>query len=216
MSQKILLKKVIHKKKASVFVSIFISIFFISLWSDLAVAYEEPKYDVVKKTDIYEIRLYGERTIAEVVYGKEDNGFKSLFNYISGDNKGNEDIAMTVPVTQSVDIEMTAPVTQSTSSSGKQVMRFFLPEKYTKETTPTPTNPKITIKNLPKSYIAAITYSGFASDSNFEEHAKKLKIALKKDKVIINGEPIKATYNSPFTLPFFRRNEALIEVAWEE
>ena len=51
---------------------------------------------------------------------------------------------------------------------------------------------------------------GFASDGNFEEHYTELKAALDKDGMVIKGPPIKATYNSPFTLPFLRRNEAML------
>ena len=49
-----------------------------------AMAYEESKYKVVKKTDIYEIRHYSERIVAQVTFGYEDSGFQKLFRYISG------------------------------------------------------------------------------------------------------------------------------------
>ena len=37
-----------------------------------AMSCEEPEYNIVKKTDVYEVRQYKKRTVAEVVYGKED------------------------------------------------------------------------------------------------------------------------------------------------
>lgn len=179
--------------------------------SEIAMAYEEPQFDIVQKNEIYEIRHYGERLVAQVNYDGENGGFRTLFNYISGANTSSDEIAMTVPVTQSVQIDMTVPVTQ-TQNNEISVMRFFLPSTYSKNNAPIPNNPNVEILTLPAEYLAVIRYSGFASDSNFREHASELSKALKKDGVQIIGSPIKATYNSPFTLPFFRRNEAMIKV----
>ena len=88
-------------------------------------SYEEPEYSIVKKTDVYEVRQYKQRTVAEVTYGEEDSGFRVLFDYISGANKGSKEVEMTIPVTQSKEIDMTVPVTQS-MTDGKMSMRFFL------------------------------------------------------------------------------------------
>ena len=52
-----------------------------------AMSYEEPKFTIIKKTDVYEVRRYERRTVAEVTYGDEDSGFRVLFDYISGPNK---------------------------------------------------------------------------------------------------------------------------------
>ncbi|MDC0564044.1 heme-binding protein [Alphaproteobacteria bacterium] len=177
-----------------------------------AMSYEEPKYTVIKKTDIYEVRLYEARTVAQVVYGKEDSGFKVLFNYISGENDTSSEVTMTVPVTQSEKIDMTAPVAQSKRVS-KMVMQFFLPKQYSLQNAPEPNDPRINIIDLPETYFAVISYSGSTSDKNFNEHHKQLKAALDKDKLTVIGVPLKATYNSPFTLPFLRRNEAMYLLA---
>jgi len=178
-----------------------------------AMSYEEPEYSIVKKTDVYEVRQYKRRTVAEVIYGEEDSGFRVLFDYISGANKGSKEVEMTNPVTQSKEIDMTVPVTQSTNY-GSMSMRFFLPTQYTKQNAPEPNDERVKIIDLPEEYFAVISYSGFASDSNFEERYKELKAALDKDGMVIKGPPIKATYNSPFTLPFMRRNEAMYPLEW--
>jgi len=178
------------------------------LTTNPAMSYEEPKYTVIKKTDIYEVRLYETRTVAQVIYGKEDSGFKALFNYISGENETSSEVKMTVPVTQSEKIDMTAPVTQS-KSDGKMVMQFFLPKQYSLQNAPKPSDPRVSVIDLPETYFAVISYSGSTSDKNFNEHHKELKAALDKDKLTVIGIPLKATYNSPFTLPFLRRNEAM-------
>jgi hypothetical protein len=99
-------------------------------------------------------------------------------------------------------------------TDGKMSMRFFLPMQYSKQNAPEPNDERVRIIDLPTEYFAVISYSGFASDGNFEEHYTKLKAALGKDGMVIKGSPIKATYNSPFTLPFLRRNEAMYPLEW--
>ena len=63
-------------------------------------ANEEATYNVVQKNDIYEIRYYSDRLIVQVPNKGDNNSFRKLFKYISGENKNSEKIAMTVPVTQ--------------------------------------------------------------------------------------------------------------------
>ena len=179
-----------------------------------AMSYEEPDYTIVKKTEIYEVRRYAKRLVAQVYYGHENGGFRVLFNYISGENEGSTEVQMTIPVTQSKQIDMTAPVAQS-KNNGQMVMRFFLPKQYSLETAPKPNDQRVTIAELPEQYFGVISFSGFASESNFERHSLELKSALKKDGLVIIGQPVKATYNSPFTVPFLRRNEAMYPLVWE-
>jgi hypothetical protein len=190
-----------------------ISMFFLTM-STHAMSYEEPKYEIIKKTDIYEVRRYEQRAVAQAKYDKENSGFRILFDYISGENESATDVAMTIPVAQSTEINMTAPVTQ-TNTRGKMVMQFFLPKKYTKETAPRPKDGRIDIIDLPTTYYAVISYSGFASEKNFQTHHRKLKNALDESRITVSGPPIRATYNSPFTLPFFRRNEAMYPLDWD-
>ena len=202
-------------QKTQIRLSLFIFTMFAYLTaSGPAMSYEEPKFTTIKKTDVYEVRRYEKRTVAEVTYGEEDGGFRVLFDYISGANKGSNKIDMTIPVTQSEEIDMTVPVTQS-STGGKMSMRFFLPKKYSKQNAPEPSDKRISIIELPEEYFAVISYSGFASDSNFEEHHKELEVALKQDGLVTKGSPVRATYNSPFTPPFLRRNEAMYPLKWD-
>ena len=177
-------------------------------------SYEEPKFTVVKKRDSYEVRLYKNRTVAEVTFETDNTGFRVLFNYISGANLSSQELEMTVPVTQSEKIAMTVPVTQS-NTNGKMIMRFFLPDGYSTQNAPKPTDKRIRIIDLPEQYLGVISYSGFASESNFEKHHKELREVLLNDGLVITGPPIKATYNSPFTPPFLRRNEAMFPLEWD-
>jgi hypothetical protein len=202
-------------QKTLIRLSLFIFAFFGYLTAPApAMSYEEPSFALVKKTDVYEIRRYEMRTVAEVTYSEEDSGFRILFDYISGANKGSKEVEMTIPVTQSEEIDMTVPVTQS-GADGKMSMRFFLPKQYSRQNAPEPNDKRISIIELPEEYFAVISYSGFASDNNFEEHHKELEAALKQDGLVARGPPLKATYNSPFTPPFLRRNEAMYLLEWD-
>mgnify|MGYP001427942984 FL=1 len=181
---------------------IFIVYIFFLLPYSTTMANEEASYDVVHKTDIYEVRYYSDRLVAQVTNKGDNNSFRKLFNYISGENKNSEKIAMTIPVTQ-------------TKKDGELFMQFYLPSKFNNETTPIPTNPDLEITTIPEGYFAVIKFSGRSSDKNFEKHNKILKQKLLDDKIPINGFAVRATYNSPFTLPPLRRNEAMFSIDWK-
>ena len=162
-------------------------------------AYEESKYDVVKSNEIYEIRKYSDRLAVQVVNTNQNNSFQKLFNYISGNNETNEEIKMTTPVTQM-------------KKNGNMTMQFYLPANFNKDNVPNPSRSDVEIINIEGGYYAVTRYSGRASDKNFIKHKEILENELKKDNISIVGPSIKATYNSPFTLPILRRNEAMFEV----
>jgi effector-binding domain-containing protein len=164
-----------------------------------AMAYEEIKYEVVKSNKIYEIRKYPDRLAIETDVSNQGSSFRKLFNYLSGNNKNNQEIKMTTPVTQ---IE----------KKGNMTMQFYLPVKFNKDNVPQPSNSDVKILNIKGGYYAVITYSGRASDKNFIKHKTILEDELKKGNVSILSPPIKATYNGPFTLSLLRRNEAMFEV----
>jgi len=165
-------------------------------------ANEEAKYDVVKSNETYEIRKYSDRLAVQALNTNENNSFRKLFNYISGDNETNEEIKMTVPVTQM-------------KKKGNMTMQFYLPSKFNKDNVPNPSSTDVKIVNIEGGYYAVIRYSGRASDKNFIKHKEILENELTKDNISIVGPAIKATYNGPFTLPMLRRNEAMFEVNLE-
>ena len=165
-------------------------------------AYEEAKYDVVKSNEVYEIRKYSDRLAVQAVKTNQNNSFRKLFNYISGNNTTNEKIKMTTPVTQM-------------NKEGNMTMQFYLPIKFNKDNVPNPSSSDVEIINIEGGYYAAIRYSGRASEKNFIKHKVILENQLKKDNILILSSAIKATYNSPFTLPMLRRNEAMFKVNWK-
>ena len=166
--------------------------------SSQTMAYEEANYEVVKENRNYEIRKYSDRLVIET-NSIQGNGFRKLFNYISGNNEKKEEIKMTVPVTQEI-------------KDGNMTMQFYLPSKFNKDNAPKPSNPEIEILTIEGGYYAAIKYSGRSSDKNFLKNKDILEQELKQDKIKILGSPIRASYNSPFTLPMLKRNEVMYRV----
>ena len=49
-------------------------------------AYEEANYEIINEKNNYEIRKYFNRLVIETS-STQGNGFKKLFNYISGNNE---------------------------------------------------------------------------------------------------------------------------------
>jgi len=170
----------------------------ILILSSQTMAYEEANYEIVKENKNYEIRKYSDRLVIET-NSTQGNGFRKLFNYISGNNRKNEEIKMTVPVTQEF-------------KNGNMTMQFYLPSKFNKNNAPKPSNPEIKILTIEGGYYATIRYSGRSSDKNFLKNKEILEKELKKDNITILGLPIRASYNSPFTLPMLKRNEVMYRV----
>lgn len=189
-------------------------IFFLMIYSGVAMAIEEPKYSVEKKTEAYEIRKYGAVIIAETKIEASfdsagNQAFRVLADYIFGNNKSKEKIAMTAPVSQqpaSEKIAMTIPVVQA-KNADKFLVQFTMPASYTMETLPVPNDPRVQVRLVPERRIVAYTYSGSWSEERYNEKLKVFREALEKDGVVITGEPEFARFNSPLSLWFLRRNE---------
>ena len=171
---------------------------------------EKVKYGVLKNINDVEIRKYPELILAIVEGIDEDNQFGLLFNYISGDNKTKNKIKMTAPVITSEKIKMTAPVITQ-----KNYMAFIMPSIYTKDTVPTPLNPKVKIKIEHEKIFAVIRFSGYATNNKIEKYKEKLINKLKSHNIKLVGEPVLMRYNSPFAPGFIRRNEVAIEIIYK-
>ena len=162
-------------------------------------AADEVKYTMISKSKIYEIRKYSDRLVIETKISNQNSGFRKLFEYISGDNKDKKEIKMTTPVTQ-------------TEKNGNMTMQFYIPVEFNESNVPDPNNLEVKVLKIKGGYYAAIVYSGRASDSNYTKYKNILEDQLKKDKISIISKPIRATYNSPFTLPMLRRNEVMFKI----
>jgi hypothetical protein len=177
-------------------------------------AIEEPDFEVVQRLDAVEIRQYASYVVAEVtVPGPAESAgnkaFPLLFGYISGKNKGERKMAMTAPVTQTptpVKMAMTAPVTQAATLQGYQV-QFVLPKGVMLESAPEPLDSRVKIREVPAAKVAAIRFSGFWSEDNYQRHLTQLTSRLRAAGMRWKGEPVYSRYNAPMTPWFLRRNE---------
>ena len=192
-----------------------------------AMAYEKPNYIVLTTDKNIELRRYEPMLTAEVTVegdyeGMKNDGFRILADYIFGNNikestKGSEDIAMTVPVTvepASENIAMIAPVTVELREGTKEkwTMRFMMPSKYNLETLPKPKDPRVKIVEIAGFDALAVRFSWLFSVEDYKKYSGILKDYAAKENIELKGLPYSAQYDSPFTLPFMRRNEVLWQV----
>jgi len=187
-------------------------------WSAVASNVETPDYTVSSKSGNLEIREYGPTIVAEAtVEGERDQaiqrGFRIIADYIFGNNLSSTKVAMTAPVIQqsSEKIAMTAPVIQQAKGTSWNV-RFVMPSKYTIETLPKPVNPQVALIAVPATRFAVIRFSGFAGQVSLDKQETLLRAFMAERSFVAATLPQYAYYNAPWTLPFMRRNEIMIEI----
>ncbi len=193
---------------------------------------EEAPYQLVQKDEQFEVRDYSPVIVAQTqVSGNLSNreagsqAFRKLFNYISGENEAQEEIAMTAPVISesttaetvpesdtSEKIAMTAPVMFEKEDDAWRY-RFVLPESFTMDTAPRPLNPDVSILQTEPRRVATITYSGLGRDKARAQNTKALLEWVESQGFEVLSSPQWAGYNPPWTLPPFRRNEVMVEIA---
>lgn len=178
-----------------------------------AMAVEEAKYTLVERDGRFEVRDYAPHVLAETrVDGSlEDAGnqaFNRLFKYISGANRAVTDATNEEA---SVKIPMTSPVSQVATGS-QWAVSFMMPAGSALEALPTPTDPAISLRQVPARRMAAVRYSGTWSADGFTRNRTELEGWVAGKGLTVTGEPVWARYNPPFTPWFWRRNEILIPV----
>ncbi len=215
--------------KLSLFLAFLINLIFMGH----VMAYDEPQYKVLYSSQNIEIRQYAPMLIAQVyVDGDMDEasnkGFRLIASYIFGNNQSvtqsdPEKIAMTTPVTiepQAEKIPMTAPVAiEPQSQEGNMVssqkwrVHFVMPSQYTLANIPKPKDSSVQLKELPEQYFVVLQYSGFNTVGKVQQRSDELQAWSKDQGLTIKSAAQLARYNPPWTLPMFRRNEILIEIA---
>lgn len=183
---------------------------------------EEPAYTVIEKRDGYEIRDYQSYIVAEVdvewdMQTAMNAGFRQLAWYIFGGNTMKTSVKMTVPVMDtnkwsSESIKMTVPVLDTSSDTGKRIVAFTMPSKYTLDTLPKPDNTNIRFRVVEQSRRAVLTYTLYTTEERVTEKKNLLLSLLTRDGIQVQWEITSAQYNPPLSFPFLRRNEVMIEI----
>jgi effector-binding domain-containing protein len=87
-----------------------------------------------------------------------------------------------------------------------------MPSEYTLATLPKPLNPQVKIREVPAEKRAVILFSGFNSPEKTQAKTQLLQDWIKTKNLKTTGDPQFARYNPPWSLPFMRRNEVMIQV----
>ena len=174
-----------------------------SVMTTQAIAIEEPVYQVEKawEAEQIEIRAYAPRIMAVTGMSEDsDSGFRVLAGYIFGGNAEEQKIAMTAPVQQTM--------------AGEKEMAFMMPAEYALKDLPQPEDQRVSFREAPAYTAAVIQFSGWASAEKADENWQQLQRFLIAEGINITGEPTLNQYNPPWTLPFMRRNEIIVPVAF--
>lgn len=189
-----------------IIVSILLTLFIVfQIYTTMATGKSETQsYKVIMVEKEFEIRFYPSTTMAMITSSAKtykelgSSGFRKLAGYIFGDNKDKKQIAMTSPVHMDIN--------DSTSS-----MSFIMPAQYNEDNLPLPNNSEVIIKTMPDEYVAAISFSGFASQDAIKKHITILENILKEKHLSYYGHFRYLGYNPPYQL-FGRRNEIIVSI----
>ena len=191
-----------------------------------AMAIEEPSYKTLVQEGRMEVRLYDARLSAVTrLNGDMDQasnqGFRRIADFIfrsnTTANASNpasgahaEKIAMTAPVI--VQPQGLKDTQAEYKSSENWAVEFVMPKEYTLESLPKPLNPQVEITVVPAKTYAALTYTGFNTQSRVQQEIDALTAWIQTKGWSIVGAAQLARYDPPWTLPFWRRHEIWIEL----
>ena len=182
---------------------------------------EQQPYDVLTRFPGFELRRYPAHLVAEVEVDSSftdagNRAFGVLAAFISGRNSTRGKVAMTAPVVQeqaSTRIAMTAPVVQESGvEPGRQVVAFVMPAEFSLATLPTPSDPRIRVREIPTQAAAARTFTGRWSERIYQDQLAELRGAVAQVGLEITGPPRFARFDPPWTPWFLRHNEVVLPV----
>lgn len=162
--------------------------------------YESAPYKVVRSDGKFEVREYPKLVLVETPTHDSDDSFMRLFHFIGGDNAAKQKISMTTPVF------MSGEPTNAT-------MAFVMPEKMSASQTPKPTDPGVTIKEIPGGPFAVLRFSGGRGLENQTNALAKLNSWLVQEKLKTDGGAIYGYFDPPWTPSFLRRNEVMRRIS---
>ena len=170
-------------------------------------ALETPEYELISKDDGFEIRCYSEMIIATTSVQADyksstSSGFRRIASYIFGGNN------------KEMKIAMTAPVISDCPSEGLNTFNisFVMPKEYSIDDLPKANTSLVSIEQESLGDVAVLTFGGWATESRSMSYQQKLSALLKKSGIDSQGGFMVAQFNSPWTLPMFRKNELMVRI----
>ena len=154
---------------------------------------EEPAHTVTDRIGRVEIREY--QPVVQAVTtlessGRTSAGFRRLAGYIFGGNEGEEKIAMTAPVTETLGV-------------ARPQLAFTMPRAYDSlESLPQPSDPVVTLVEVPARTVAVIGFSGWATSARVNKFERQLRATLASHGIVDAGPALLNQYNPPWTPPF--------------
>lgn len=168
-------------------------------------ATETAAYKLAKKEGAFELREYDTLHLAKVSMPASDKrsknmdgGFMKLFRFIDGQNEKSEKISMTTPVI----------VERGEKESS---MSFVMPQKSVAKGLPLPKG-EVKLDRIPAVKVVALRFSGVSDSVKEAEKLAVLQAWVLKQGVEVEGSPLFAFYDPPWTPGFMRRNEVLLRV----
>ncbi len=156
--------------------------------------YEKLTFTVIEQHGKIEVRQYDAYLIMKV--NKPSNqGFSTLFNYISGGNTRHQKISMTVPVITDV--------------SNKNYIAFTMP-KTLRSDYPAPTDPNIQIIEMPAKTYLATTFKG--NQRRYKKALDALLAYAKSHHITLLDDPIMLRYQPPFLPWFLKKSDIIVEI----
>ena len=168
---------------------------------------ETPQYKLIKKEGNFEIRSYDEMVVARTSVNRDYKesiltGFRRIAGYIFGDND------------KEMKISMTAPVISDCPSSNEKPYEilFVMPKEHSLEDLPKANTELISIEKESLGEVAVLVFGGWATETRSLNYQKKLLAFINKQSLKYKGSFMIAQYNSPWALPPFRKNEAMVRI----
>lgn len=166
---------------------------------------DEPSYELINKFEAIEIRQY-EKIIVATTIKKASykdatySGFRTLANYIFGNNDEETEMPMTAPVITTMPTDESIAIT------------FIMSDDYSLDNLPKPYSDDILIKEITLGKVAVIKFGMWATPKRIMKMQGKLEKYLSENNIQTSSDYLVAQYNSPWVMPPFRRNEIIISI----
>ena len=165
---------------------------------------EEPGYVIEASDANIEIRYYNSMILAEVLVDGDRkealrDGFRVIADYIFGNNSSSQKIAMTAPV-------------QQQKTKDRWTVSFVMPSEYSLTSLPQPSGDNLWVREVPSAKYVVVRFSGASTQANLKKHEAVLLDYVSAHRLKVLGSIKYAFYNPPWTLPFLRRNELMLQL----